>query len=278
MWETLVRGREPQILSDVQFVEATLIPSLPREVPAFAGAWATAALATGGARVSEFGPTEADLAALAREVKGEYVLEGPEFDGLDAISLAGRETARKSLSAPLASRYAATTDADARAGLRIMAALGEAKTPEKALAATARALGWTAALEGGKPLPYEAYRDALDMGIPVILKSASERDRWLVALGYVETPAGRFLLVVDASEVPMPRCRVARTPTSDYEAKPPTTQAGAYRFSRDGAFPEGGAWFEPFDEARYVPYFLHDWRPATEAYRDAVAKVVKKAE
>jgi hypothetical protein len=42
------------------------------------------------------------------------------------------------------------------------------------------------------------------------------------------------------------------------------------------AFPESGAWFETFDEERYVPYFVHDWRPTADAYRAAVGEIVRK--
>jgi hypothetical protein len=51
---------------------------------------------------------------------------------------------------------------------------------------------------------------------------------------------------------------------------------GEYRLTREGAFPESGFWYETFEEARYTPWMVHDWRVKVDPYRERIVQAFRK--
>ena len=135
----------------------------------------------------------------------------------------------------------------------VLSLLGECGSPEGGLASYAAVSGKRAALEGGRPCPWEMHVRSVLSGMPALVRGAG--GGWRLAVGFVEHGGRRLLVTAD--------------PTAGWAEGERTR-----RVARGEPLPRGVR-LEEFREGELVSVFVHPFRPDVASVADRVREIFR---
>ena len=191
-------------------------------------------------------PGEGELAALmalGEEREAEFARRFTEFTGGRYHMLSSEVYEDDRVSPHDASRTSAW----------VLSLLGECGSPEEGLASYAAVSGKRAALEGGRPCPWEMHVRSVLSGMPALVRGAG--GGWRLAVGFVEHGGRRLLVTAD--------------PTAGWAEGERTR-----RVARGEPLPRGVR-LEEFREGELVSVFVHPFRPDVASVADRVREIFR---
>lgn len=290
LWKTYVMNKSnPRILDDAdqgrakwEVIEGMVVIKQVKSLTPLGAALATVAFRTGGVRITRFALTD----KLVRQFGERW--KGAELDEVEKRRLAkvfkeanddywDRHPERKK-GVPFDVTFFIR---DAK--LLEQATRGSDDVVE-ALRAIARLHGYVPAVESGRDLGFEAYKEAIDKRIPVLMELVPGRD-YRVCFGYLAAEGQNCLVLADCAQVLFEQ-RPPHMAKDDLESESPFVKAAVAmelkrRITADyetgtGKPLSAGITLERFGHMKpRGSFFLYDWEPSCEGLWRDVGKALR---